>query len=148
MRLASIWNGLEDQRGRNEQIEENSARYAWATTEYTTTGLGQLVEPTMFDFGMEFVARPAFMWGAALDSENDVQLPFVTADLPTFSCGVYQWRQNQKGAYTGAWCFFVVTGGPTIVPSSFACIFTLTWAGVASKNFIAARGFPVGELEM
>jgi len=144
--MNETWKALEGHRGKVAQIDENSTRAARFTARYTTTGLGVVTEQNVFAFDMAFLDMPTFNYGGALGDGLD--LPDATADYPTYQAGVYRWKINGDGYYTGAWCWFSVTAGSSVDPSTFAMDFLLSWSGIGSKNFIASPGFPVNALEL
>lgn len=98
-----------------------------------------MIEPLVFDFGVSFIHRPSFTFGGSL--EEDGYLPEVP---PSYSAGVYRWRKNAAGFYTGAWCFFNVDA----YEDGIVLIFSLAWEGVASKDIINTAGFPVNALDV
>lgn len=140
------WRALEGHRSRIAQVDENSTRPAWYEARYTTTGLGVIAEEAVFAFDMAFLDMPTFTYGAAIG--EDVDLPDTTSDWPTYQAGVYRWQRNGDGLYTGAWAYFSVAAGGSVDPATFSMDFTLMWAGIGSKHFLASRDFPVSELEI
>lgn len=143
--MNDAWQAMEGHRARVAQVDENSARLAWVLAEYTTTGTGQLVEEKVFDFDLAFIERPIFNFGASLG--DDVDVPDTLADLPVCRATVYDWRVAD-GLYTGAYCYFTVSAGASVVAANLTVIFGLTWVGVASKNILQSDGFNLAALEL
>lgn len=140
------WRALEGHRSRIAQYDENATRAARIYARYTTNGMGTLAEENVFGFDVAFLDMPIFNYGAALG--DGLSLSDALADYPTYACGVYKWRIDGNGYYTGAWCWFATSAGASVDPATFSMDFLLSFSGVASKNFVASPGFPVSELEI
>lgn len=141
--MSQIFNNLESHRGHIEQVRENATRPGRVFQHYRTVGSGNTVETTVFDFGCAFISVPVFTFGGALDED---QMLDQDDDPPDYSSGVYRWRKNSHGFYTGAWCWFNVSYFGSNV-ETFGLNFSLVWEGVASKDFITTPGFPVNKLD-
>lgn len=141
----NAWLDLEARRGHLEQHQENATRpgRAWAT--YKTTGVGSKVEEVVFPFESAFMPDylPIFHFGPVLDPDGD-DLP--ADDPPRCTAGVYDWRLNARGFYTGAFCWFVVDS--YTMTNDLRLIWTLSWEGVASKDFLSSKSFPVSQLDL
>lgn len=85
-----------------EQARENRARQAFSWGRYESVGWGEWSYPDVLEFGVTFVREPIVTYGYSVeDSESLDRLPMSTG-------GVFRWRQNDKGYYTGAHVFVVV----------------------------------------
>lgn len=144
--MSDAWRSLEGRRQSVEQVRENTTRPATAWALYQTRGVGEVVEPSVFPFGTSFVNLPVFAAGPTIDDDGD-DLP---NPVPRCTAGVYKWRQNAHGFYTGAWCWFTVDWSGTDLREvdDLRIIFTLSWQAVASKDFISSTGFPVNTLDL
>lgn len=143
--MSRIFRNLERRRGLVDQTMENSSRPGRSYAHYTVdaTATGYVVESGVFDFGTAFTTLPIFTFGASADEDSDAELP----DIPPMYCaGVYKWRQDASGFYTGAWCWFFVQWPSTPPDDDFGLIFSLAWEAIASKNFVKSPNFPVSDL--
>lgn len=89
---------------------ENSARQAKTVVTWTTTGMGAIKVDHYLDLGITFLEEPIVSTGYALDQDDDL----VEGSYPKAFAGVYDWKLDTRGYYTGVWVFFVVetTGKP------------------------------------
>lgn len=83
---------------------ENTARQAKTTVTWTTTGVGAVKVEKVFAFPVTFLYEPIVSTGYALDEDDDL----VDGSYPRAFAGVYDWKYDSRGYYTGAWVFFVV----------------------------------------
>jgi hypothetical protein len=143
--VSELFRSLERRRGLVDQTTENSSRPGRSYAHYIVdaTGTGSVIEPVVFDFGTSFTTLPIFTFGASVDEDGDSELPLVP---PMYAAGVYKWRQDASGFYTGAWCWFVVQWLSDEPDDDFSLIFSLAWEAIASKNFVKSPNFPVSDL--
>lgn len=97
------WLAIRQHEGRVQATRENTARIASAYAFFDSHGWGEFAFPVMFDFGLTFIEQPCVGYAYALDGDQLVDLRF-----PRSHGGVYRWRKDVRGYYTGAWCFVVV----------------------------------------
>jgi hypothetical protein len=85
-------------------------------------------------FDLRFIEEPCFTTGFAVDESTDL----VTGHYPRVSCGVYEWKKDNKGYYIGAWLFFTVdTIGPGAAlgnEPNYKIHHHLKWEGKAIKD--------------
>lgn len=125
-----IVSALQQQRGRREQTRENGARLCKVYSRWTTTGRGFSIVPDAFDFNCTFLEEPSFQTGFAL-AQNDPKAPDLDeTDLPAITAGVYKWRQDAIGHYTGAWVFFTMTS----IAIEYVINHYMSWEGLAMKD--------------
>jgi hypothetical protein len=114
------------------QVNENSARlaYAWGVT--TTTGVGSLAHEDEIDFGLTFIEQPMVSYGTVVtnqiewepdDTDSLLQMPGATGF-------VFSWRQDPRGFYVGAHVGVTVTGGELDVELEHH----FTFMGIAMKD--------------
>lgn len=107
---ASPYGLLETQRALREAVRENSGRPARCQATWTTTGIGEILVPTIFNFDVRFIEEPCFTYGFALADDG---IDPVDGHFPRAGAGVYRWEQDAKDHYIGAYLFFTVdTIGP------------------------------------
>lgn len=128
---------MEHRRQRIQQVDENSARLAKAFAMYDSTGWGEFTVPTVFDFGLTFVEEPSVSYGYALDGDTLVDTRF-----PRCWGGVYKWKLDIKGFYTGAWVFFIVETQSSFIDTgeadpNYDINHYFTFEGVAYKDLPA-----------
>jgi len=111
---------MERRRSQVNQIGENTPRLAQAWATFRTTGWGEKAFEDCYEFDLTFAERPYVQYGMVVLSNgleggpaaNDV---LVDTRFPRCSGGVFQWKVNHRGFYTGAWCFVTVeTASPFI----------------------------------
>jgi hypothetical protein len=134
-----LWQGIEQRRAQVEQVQENSSREGHAYATYEGTFLGDLKVPTVFNFGTAFQEMPIFTFGSSLVED--------VGNLPLCIAGVYRWRQDANGYYTGAYCHFYI-GNLSSSDSPSNVLFHLMWSGIKVKNFIASPTFDAGALDI
>lgn len=124
--------GLLEIRGALKDAQkENSARQARNVATWTTTGVGEVKVEKCFAFAATFIYEPIFTSGYALDEDDDL----VTGSFPRAYAGVYDWKRDTRGYYTGAWVFFVVTANGR--PVNYTLHHHLSWQGMALKDLPA-----------
>lgn len=100
------------------QVAENSARQANAWAAFVTTGWGEVAFPDCYEFDLTFAEQPFVAYSCwvqrnALADEDEILVP---TRFPRCTGGVWGWKQNSRGFYTGAWCYVTVdTQSPFIV---------------------------------
>lgn len=100
--MSDFWMQREAQR---RQVAENSARLAFAWAVATTTGQGSMAFDKVLDFGLAFAERPMVSYGFIINNrtdfedDNDGSNPIV----PISSGSVYEWVQDGRGLYIGAY---------------------------------------------
>lgn len=109
------WQSFEQQRWTVEQHKENRARYASAYCRFNSTGWGEIAFPKCFEFGLTFTERPYVSYACSLDGDQLVDTRF-----PRSQGGVYKWKQDSRGFYTGAWCYAVVETQSPYIPTTEA----------------------------
>ena len=125
---------MERRRQQVQQVNENSARLAQAFAMYDSTGWGEFTVQAVFDFGLTFVEEPVVAYCYALDGDTLVDTRF-----PRAWGGVYKWKLDSKGFYTGAWVFFVVETRSSFIETSAAepgyeINHYFTFTGIAYKD--------------
>lgn len=100
-----VVSGLQGQRAREEQVQENSARLAQTYATFTTTGDGDHTLPDPCLFGCTFTEQPIVSYGYSMDGD---QLQDDTAPLPRCSGFIRKWVQDARKHYIGAYVCFVV----------------------------------------
>lgn len=87
---------------------ENSARLATAYTTFSTSGQGSVQFADRCDFGVTFISKPFFWYGAEIDLDELGDAQNVDGGempvLPHTSGYVVDWDIDDRGFYTGAWC--------------------------------------------
>jgi hypothetical protein len=101
----SVFRAQEDRRAALARIADNTARHAVVTGRFTTRGsLGEMVNPTPFDFGIAFTAAPAVSYGYHVDGDT-----LMASHYPRCWGGTCEWRRDPStGLYTGAQAFVVI----------------------------------------
>lgn len=104
------WHDQDNRRQRQNQIGENSARQANAWATFLTTGWGEVEFPDCYEFDLTFAERPFVSHSYVVLSNDltDEDEILVPTRYPRAYGGVYGWKQNSHGFYTGAWCFAIV----------------------------------------
>jgi hypothetical protein len=132
----------ESRRAQIEAQKENTARRAKAYATWTTKGIGEILVPKAFYFGVTFIEEPTFVSGMALAEGSEL----VAGHFPRAACGVYEWvkqpaPKGTKELFVGAFVFFVVdTVGPGQVLGSepqYEIHHHLVWEGLAMKDLPA-----------
>ena len=111
---SDAWHEIGIERGRIEQVKENSGRLAKVFAHYTTTGWGEIAVPEVIEFDCTFLTEPTFTSGIALAD----RIELLPNRFPRVTAGVYRWRKNAKQQWTGAWVFFCVDTFSAAVPTS------------------------------
>lgn len=116
-----------------KQVQENSARLAWAWGTATTTGAGQKPFEKIINFGLAFTEKPHFSYGYELLNRTDFEDDDGGNDLPvprSTGC-VYMWRVDGRGLYTGAHVAVNIVSDKAIqIEHHFS------FAGIAIKDLI------------
>ena len=84
------------------QHRENSARQAFAWGQFDSTGWGQLAYPDVLNFGLTFIDEPIVSYGFSVEEDEALDR------LPLSTGGVFKWRRDGRGYYTGAHVYVVV----------------------------------------
>lgn len=126
----------ETRRGELVRHAENSARLAFAFALVSSTGTGgEIRVEDCQEFGLAFAEKPFVSYGAEVDGDL-----LVDSRFPLARGGVYRWRRNAKGFYTGAWVYVVVSTLDFQIPSTeatdpeYTILHHFTFAGVAVKD--------------
>lgn len=133
---------LQRQRAFLDATNNNRGRVARVSATWTTIGGGEIRVANAFPFNVVFIEEPSFTSGVVL--ADGAQL--VEGHFPRVHCGVFDWRQDKNGYYTGAYVYFVVdvnystaatsagTGGaPGKIPN-YEIHHHLRWEGTAIKT--------------
>lgn len=128
------WFDQERHRSWLNQQAENSGRLAQAYAKFSTTGWGETAFENGFTFELSFIEPPVVAYGFEIDGDTLVDTRF-----PRCSGGVYKFRTNSKGFYTGAWCMVTVdTKSPFITTTEDEPNYTIyhwfTFTGIAIKD--------------
>jgi len=128
----SPFGDLERRRAQLEQIRQNTARLVKTQAHYRTSGVGEFRDETYIAFDCTFVELPCFTSGFSVESSTDV----VAGRFPRVSVGVYDWRTNTRGFYTGAWIFFVVDTAGFLEDAqvNYDIVHHLSWEGIGMKD--------------
>lgn len=112
----------------DSQIQENSARHAWATGKVTSSGWGDFIldEPIMFD--TTFVNEPVVSYGWAMNDDDQLDENFI----PRCSGGVLRWVLDEHDYWVGAHVLIAVAIVDPIVAAQ-------AWAG-AAKPYLNTDG--------
>lgn len=100
----SLIAGLRQEQMRVQQVEQNSAKYAWGRIDVESTGVGSLVLGPV-RFSTTFLSKPQVTTGVEM-------LSIANRDhweLPHATCGVYRWDRDDDGFYRGAFVFVRVS---------------------------------------
>ena len=139
---------MERRRGWVNQNAENSGRLAHAYAVFETTGWGEAAFEDCFEFRLTFVEVPVVSYGSRIisasnlpvDNEDDV---LVDTRFPRCSGMVYQYKQDNRGFFTGAWCLATVDTRSPYVPTTvtedpgYAIEHWFTFSGIALKDLPA-----------
>jgi hypothetical protein len=117
---------LEQRRANVERVRENSTRLAYSLSQWTTTGAGETIVPGVFNFTCTFLDAPALTSGVSLDPSS---APLALGGVPRVQAGVYSWRRNSQGHYTGAYLYFAVDSG-----GDYVLVHSLVFQGIATKD--------------
>lgn len=112
------WLDMEKRRSEVNRHGENSPRLAQAWATFRTTGWGEKAFADCYEFDLTFAERPYVSYGSVVLSSTltDVDEVLIDTRFPRCWGGVFQWKQNARGFYTGAWCYTIVeTQTPFIV---------------------------------
>lgn len=97
---------------RREAIAANGARTGRSLHRIASKGAGEVHIVQPIDFRLTFVEQPTFTNGLSLLNGQ-----LVSGAYPIASVGVYKWRRDTRGFYTGAYLWVGVTSAPTdLVP--------------------------------
>lgn len=107
------------QQARARRHAENKGRLAGVYAQFTTTGGGVVEIEDAIDFGLTYIEKPWLSYGHeidphdvrdALDLDEDDPIPA----LPSVTCYVTDWEQDENDCYTGAWIAIAVYLPPGI----------------------------------
>lgn len=123
------------------QQAENSSRHAVVMGSYQTTGWGEVAFEDSVEFDLLFVEVPHVSYGFSIvpdDDDDDASEILVDTRFPRCSGGVYGWRRNKRGFYSGGFCFVTVESrSPYITTTEAEPKYTLfhnfTFQGIAIK---------------
>lgn len=133
-----IFGHLESHRAKIEQTRENGARLARAYAKYETNGWGEVLVKQAFDFGCTFLKEPSFTSGIIMRG------PLTIGRFPRVTAGVFGWKYDMRGYFTGAYVFFVVeTAGfqanngvlPNQEDPNYKIAHHMTFEGISFKDF-------------
>jgi len=120
------WLDMEKRRSEVNRHGENSPRLAQAWANFRTVGWGETAFDKCYDFDLTFAERPFVAYsnwiiknGLDPDKYEDVDEVLVDSRFPRCFGGVYQWRQNARGFYTGAWCYVVVESASAFIATAY-----------------------------
>lgn len=111
--LNNPWLDQQRQREWVNQHAENSGRLAQAWGVFDSKGWGEKAFKRCFNFDLSFIEPPVVAYGFELDGDTLIDTRF-----PRCSGGVYRYKTNSRGFYTGAWCFVTVSTQDYYVPLS------------------------------
>jgi hypothetical protein len=112
--VTNPWLDMERRRSEVNRHGENAPRLANAWASYKTTGWGEVSFPNCHEFDLTFAERPYTHYGhVVLSNSLPVTSPgsdevLIDTRFPRCSGGVYQWKVNSRGFYTGAWVYVTV----------------------------------------
>lgn len=87
-----------DREQQRDQLAENKARPAWAYGSATTTGVGSKLFARRINFGVTFYEKPMMSYGYEIvDADTDATVQ------PQCTGFVYDWVQDERGNYIGAY---------------------------------------------
>lgn len=135
MSFNTPWQNIRAHGARVQQANENGARHASSYTMIDSNGSGELLHPEVVEFDCTFIQEPIVAHGWALDGDE-----LVKGSYPRVSAGVFRWRTNRRGHYTGAWLFFTVdVPGDLVDPETgnafgYSINHYFTFSGVAMKD--------------
>jgi hypothetical protein len=119
-----VENAASDQASRLQAQSQNTTRRATAEATFEARGVGtrQIKKPIIFS--VTFSEEPHFVSGCATVVNADNSQYFD----PIGHCGIYQWKINDKGQYTGAylWVSVQVIAKTVALPNLSAQPTTLT----------------------
>jgi hypothetical protein len=121
MTFSNPWLDFEDRRSEVNRHGENTPRLAVAWADFKTTGWGEKSFEKCYNFDLTFAERPFVAHGYYVIKNKDPDIDEVLWDgrFPRAWGGVYQWRQNSRGFYTGAWVFTVVESASPFIPTTY-----------------------------
>ncbi len=114
--MSRAWEDIEQRRHYLSRNAENTTRLAVAFTRFSTTGWGETSFEDCAEFGLVFIEMPFVTHSMSLTEDSP---DLVDTRFPRGSGGVYKWKRNTHGFYTGAYCFVTVaTQDPFITVST------------------------------
>jgi hypothetical protein len=125
---------LEMRRRRVSQDQENSARLAQTFAFYTTTGWGEFKDPEVINFDCTFIHEPYIAHGYSTNGDK-----LVLTRYPRAWGFVFQWKQDNRGYYVGAWVATVVETQAFDIPTTeldpgYSIDHSFTFTGIAIKD--------------
>lgn len=135
MSFTTPWQSIQAHQARVEQMRTNAARHATSYTAVDSRGSGELLHDECIEFNTTFIHEPMVAHGWALDGDA-----LIEGSYPRVSAGVYRWRRNRRGYYTGCWLFFTVdVPGDLVDPDTGNALgyninHYFTFAGTAIKD--------------
>lgn len=115
------------------QIDENSARIAWAWGTVKSKGWGEFYIPDPIMFGVTFIYEPTVAYGFALDDDEQLEYepeiitamagqagPSNQSRFPRAGGGVARWVRDGRDFYVGAYVFLTVATADPIQTADLA----------------------------
>lgn len=129
-----------------DRHKENSARLAMSFGQYATLGWGEFSPEDAIVFDSPFLYRPAVMYGASLEDEDDVE-ELRNTRLPRCGGVVVRFDRTASGWYTAAYVIITVEDrSPFIEPTDpdpdpeYNIIHDFTFLGIAVKDIQQLKG--------
>lgn len=128
-----------------QQAQENATRRATVDTQYKTTGAGQKRQVHAIEFPVKFITEPHLVTGCGTLKNPD---PATWHD-PVGMAGVYRWKMDKAGYFTGAFIWIrveissisgsgiIITDaglGTGLTPKNLKTMIYLTFSGTAVKD--------------
>jgi len=123
--MSNPWLEMERRRSEVNRHGENSPRLAQAWATFRTEGWGEKAFEDCFDFNLTFAERPYIQYGnvvisnglaASVEGADEI---LIDTRFPRCTGGVFQWRLNSRGFYTGAWCYVTVESASPFIATTF-----------------------------
>jgi len=132
---------MEARRAEVNRHGENSPRLAQAWATFRTVGWGEKAFNNCYEFDLTFAERPFVSYGNVVITNRlqDVDEVLIDTRFPRCWGGVYQWKQNAHGFYTGAWCYTVVESASPFIATTYeepeyVIQHHFTFAGIGIKD--------------
>ena len=103
--MAGPIQALEQRRADTSRNAENSAREAFCYGRFQTVGWGEVKAASPILFDVTFTSKPAISYGFEVIGG---QTAVIDGRFPRGNGGVYQWVQDNRGHYTGAYILVTV----------------------------------------
>jgi hypothetical protein len=115
-----------DREAWNSQIDQNSARTAWAWGTCNSHGFGEYLIEDAIIFGLTFVYQPNVSYGFAMVDDDQLQ----EGRFPRASGGVASWIKDTNDHFVGAHVFVTVNTADPIMTAQAALVQAATPAVV------------------